>query len=48
MTVTSPPLSRLKKRFTSNGSNAWAWFLLIPSLLLVAAIIVYPRSWASR
>ena len=42
MTVTSPPLSRIKQRFTSNGSNAWAWFLLIPSLLLVAGIIVYP------
>jgi len=42
MTATSPPLSRLKRRLTSNGSNAWAWFLLIPSLLLVAGIIVYP------
>ena len=34
--------TRVASRLTGNGSVAWAWALLIPSLLLVTAIIAYP------
>ena len=32
----------MAQRLTGNGSVAWAWALLVPSLVLVGAIIVYP------
>lgn len=35
-------LGRLRHKLTSNGSNAWAWGMLIPSLALISAIIIYP------
>ena len=32
----------MAQRLTGNGSVAWAWALLVPSVVLVGAIIVYP------